>query len=149
MARPPCNGLTLVQQAGVLRSRFPTVTPPRVQADRLTWFWQVQPSPCSVTYTVRLMLQGIGSPKVHVVDPPLQLAEGKNRLPHVFEADRLCLYYDDEFDRRVDQLADTVVPWVSEWLFFYEQWLTTGEWHGGGIHPGDEPELSSRRARRA
>ena len=148
MARPPRDGLTLVQQAGVLRSRFPTATPPKVQADRLTWYWQVKPSPCSVTNTVRLVMRGMQGPKVHVVDPPLQLAEGQDRLPHVFEEDRLCLYY-DEFDRRVDRLADTVVPWVSEWLFQYENWLTTGEWHGGGVHPGEVPnEPGNRRSRR-
>lgn len=149
MARPPRNGLTLVQQAVALHQRFPTAQRPRVQADRLTWFWQVKPSPCSVTYTIRMVVQGVHGPKVHVVDPPLQRAEGEEQLPHVFEEDRLCLYYDDEFDRRRDLLAETVVPWVSEWLFFYEQWLTTGEWHGGGIHPGEEPDVSSRRARRA
>jgi hypothetical protein len=31
-------------------------------------------------------------------------------------------------------LAYTVVPWISEWLLYYELWLFTGEWTGGG-HP--------------
>jgi hypothetical protein len=32
-------------------------------------------------------------------------------------------------------IADSVVPWASEWLFFYEIWLPSGEWHGGGEWP--------------
>ena len=33
-------------------------------------------------------------------------------------------------------IADTIIPWTSEWLFFYELWLATGgEWLGEGEHP--------------
>jgi hypothetical protein len=39
-------------------------------------------------------------------------------------------------------LADTVVPWTSEWLFFYEVWHATGLWLGGGTHP-NRPEHQS------
>jgi hypothetical protein len=32
-------------------------------------------------------------------------------------------------------IANTLVPWTSEWLAYYEAWLTTGgEWLGGGVH---------------
>ena len=31
-------------------------------------------------------------------------------------------------------IAKTIIPWTSEWLFHYEIWVTTGTWHGGGIH---------------
>ncbi|MDY0295864.1 MAG: hypothetical protein RB296_00975 [Acidobacteriota bacterium] len=40
-------------------------------------------------------------------------------------------------------IAKTIVPWASEWLIFYELWLATGEWLGGGIHAGtykEDPE---------
>jgi hypothetical protein len=31
-------------------------------------------------------------------------------------------------------LADTILPWTSEWLFYYELWSVNGyEWLGGGI----------------
>lgn len=33
------------------------------------------------------------------------------------------------------RLADTIVVWASEWLFFYESWLLTGDWLGGGHEP--------------
>lgn len=33
---------------------------------------------------------------------------------------------------RIDQ---TVVPWTALWLFYFEDWLASGEWKGGGQHP--------------
>jgi hypothetical protein len=34
-------------------------------------------------------------------------------------------------------LADTIIPLASLWLFYYEVWFATGEWLGGGEHPGE------------
>ena len=31
-------------------------------------------------------------------------------------------------------IAETIIPWTSEWLLHYEIWVATGTWHGGGIH---------------
>jgi hypothetical protein len=32
-------------------------------------------------------------------------------------------------------LDKTVLPWVELWLFYFEEWLVSGEWKGGGEHP--------------
>jgi hypothetical protein len=32
-------------------------------------------------------------------------------------------------------IADTIVPWTSEWLMYYEIWLATSDWYGGGVWP--------------
>jgi hypothetical protein len=32
-------------------------------------------------------------------------------------------------------LADTILPWAVEWLAYYEIWLATGVWYGGGEWP--------------
>lgn len=32
-------------------------------------------------------------------------------------------------------ISETIVPWASEWLFYFELWLVTKEWMGGGEHP--------------
>jgi hypothetical protein len=116
--------------------RFPAAQRPVVRAGRLIWIFSVQPSPLSVTYTVRLEYEQSDRPQVTVVDPPLQRGEDGS-LPHVYPGDELCLYF-DEFDGTRHLVADTIVPWVSEWLFHYELWLSTGEWHGGGLHPGED-----------
>ena len=59
----------------------------------------------------------------------------------------LCLYLPGTGewspDRRLDQ---TIVPWAALWLFYFEEWLWSNEWKGGGVHPGDE--ALTRRERR-
>ena len=84
------------------------------------------------------------------VDPPLERRDGR-RLPHVYDGDELCLYY-DEFDDTKHLIADVLIPWVSDWLCYYEAWFTTDDWHGGGLHPEDLAPLrraARRRAQRA
>ena len=37
----------------------------------------------------------------------------------------------------------TVVPWTSLWLFYFEDWLASNEWKGGGEHPPATSETRS------
>jgi hypothetical protein len=34
----------------------------------------------------------------------------------------------------------TIVPWAMLWLFYFEEWLSSSDWKGGGVHPGDKHE---------
>jgi hypothetical protein len=36
------------------------------------------------------------------------------------------------------------VPWTALWLFYFEEWLVSNEWKGGGEHPGgvDKPQFN-------
>lgn len=129
-------------QADALR-RYPTGEIADKKGDLLVWRWKVKPSPLSMTYTIKLVYRLGSSPKVYVVSPkPLALATGKTSLPHVYDTaeQQICLYYNDE-DKEKEWspdkfIANTIVPWIAEWLYFYEIWLYTGEWTGGGIHGG-------------
>jgi hypothetical protein len=40
-------------------------------------------------------------------------------------------------------IADTIMPWISQWLRFYEVWQQTGSWEGEGSHP--EAEWQTKR----
>jgi len=125
--------LPLAQQAGALRSLFPNGRV-RVSHRGLVWEGELQPTPVSRTYTVRIEYDhGKIRPSVTVVDPPLERRDGQP-LPHVFPGDLLCLHLRDEWDGR-RLIAQTIVPWAAEWLLFYEIWLATGEWRGGGHEP--------------
>lgn len=105
------------------------------------WVGQLTPSATSPTYTVRLTFGPEGRPSVHVLDPPLDPGH-RERLPHVYAGDELCLYMPGEWDR-CSLLATTVIPWVAEWLFHYELWKVTDSWTGGGhlyaTEPPDDP----------
>jgi len=46
-------------------------------------------------------------------------------------------------------IADTIIAWASEWLFFYELWLATGEWHGGGHDPTSSKAEETTRPERS
>ncbi|MCC6619354.1 MAG: hypothetical protein IT341_10010 [Chloroflexi bacterium] len=75
----------------------------------------------SPIYTVKLMHRPGGAPHVWVIRPALHL---EARSLHRYGDSSLCLYYPDDSDWRDDLfLADTIVPWAAEWLFFYECWL--------------------------
>jgi hypothetical protein len=47
------------------------------------------------------------------------------------------------------RLDQTVVPWTSLWLFYFEDWLASNEWKGGGEHPPatSETRYGRRRSR--
>jgi hypothetical protein len=121
------KSLTVLQQGIQLKKIFPDS---RVSYNRnsLTWLGNLQPSPLSNIYTVRIIYRLKKSPEVEIIEPQL---ENKN-LPHVFEGNRLCLFRNKkhyEWDPTMP-LTDTIVPWTSLWLLYYEIWLVTEKWCG-------------------
>lgn len=129
MARPHGRQLSVTQQAVRLKQQFPDELAPVVKANRLVWSVSLQPTPMSVRYTVQIRYQHRKRPKVNVLNPALETRPGEP-MPHVYPGKELCLYYDDEFVGTENFIADTIVPWTSEWLYFYETWMTTGIWLG-------------------
>ena len=69
-----------------------------------------------------------------------------DRPPHIYIDDdglgfSLCLYDPWEDDWRLaNSIAETIIPWASEWLFWFEAWLLTGVWSGGAAQHKKEPE---------
>jgi hypothetical protein len=43
-------------------------------------------------------------------------------------------------------IAYTILPWTSLWLYFYELWLVTGQWMGGGKHPSPEEKKEAKKS---
>jgi len=123
--------LTLVQQRYFLSATFAHLHTETTR-DELRCVGMLRPSPLSDTYTISYKVAD--RPKVHVIRPQLRLAPGCERLPHVFAGNELCLYLAGEW-RPDMRIADFIIPWISLWLRFYEFWLATGSWEGGGTHP--------------
>jgi hypothetical protein len=119
--------------------------------------WEGSLAPVSRRYRVRieyevpLAIENFSiinvQPRVQVLSPLLerhpQYDEGP--IPHVYVNRKepfqpyLCLF--DPFNAEwtpADLLAETTVPWTSRYLYFYEGWLLTGTWSGGGRHPTQE-----------
>lgn len=126
--------LSPAQQALGLR-RAVTGCRCRIHRGVLTCVVELQPTPLSRRYTVKITQRPPFDPDVEILAPALRLHPGAPGLPHVYPGDKLCLYEPGEW-RSNKSIADTVLPWTAEWLYHYEIWLITGEWTGGGDWPG-------------
>lgn len=138
--------ITLVKQEIALRQHFPDATIKRVADASLTWEYTLRPTAISDEYRVRLVYTSVRGVEVFVLSPKLRLAAGKTKLPHVYSTERqkLCLYYPDGKEwNKGKYLCQTVVPWISEWLYFYELWVASGDWYGGGTAHDLKPENQS------
>lgn len=103
------------------------------------WEFEASPSPFSKKYRV-LIIYHIDnySPNVYVLDKDIWEVSKSKQIPHLYDSQkiRLCLYYPDyhEWSSKMP-LCNTIVAWSYLWLYFYEEWLYTNDWKGGGIHP--------------
>lgn len=104
-------------------------------------------------YLIRLDYSVGRRPRVYMLEPEIDMSSSleihtfgktyhgayKRRLPE------LCLTYSKykEWNETV-LLTDSYIPWAIEWTEFYELWLLTGKWYGGGIHLGEEEKTDGK-----
>ena len=145
--------LTLAQQHMFLQTSQTVNGHGALCRGKLIWRFEVQPTPFSRIYRIRLEYSINGSPDVFVENPDIHILAGNRDLPHVYDSPtRLCLHMPRtgqwKSTKRLDQ---TIIPWTFIWLFYFEEWLDSDDWKGGGKHPGDEDTLQSynRHQRRA
>ena len=142
-------GLSVIAQDILLRREFPGFTR-KTRSDTLAvWDGPLQIAESGRAYTVSIQLRPGESPRVRVVSPcPLPLHPGEKCLPHIYYGGYLCLYEGSRQWNPSRPVTD-IVCWTSEWLAFYEIWLVTGNWKGGGRHPESPPARRIRRARKS
>jgi hypothetical protein len=131
--------LTVAQQYHALRfsAAFPGGSG-SVGHNVLRWRVGVTPSPVSRLYTLGISYKPPDTPNIHVFDPNLIDLAGGRRLPHVYEQEptQLCLFLPGSGQWRRSLLIErTMLPWSVLWLFYFEEWLASNEWKGGGVHP--------------
>jgi hypothetical protein len=136
---PTEKRLTLEQQKYRMHLAWPSFEVRRYRRQvEILWVGALQPTALSETYTVSILLRPGWCPEARVLQPHLKTREGTERLPHVNGDGSLCLHVDGEWSSTMF-VADTTVPWITVWLYFYEVWHAIGSWVGGGTHP-DRPE---------
>ena len=131
--------LTVVQQFAAMKRVFPEFTI-QWKKSSIVFIGPIQPTAMSEIYTVQIACSAKGnvsSPTVRVLNPKLNKGPNGEDVPHLYPNKSLCLYLplSGEFTSS-KYVAETLVPWVSLWLYYYEQWQITGKWLGGGVHPG-------------
>jgi hypothetical protein len=129
--------LTPAQQFMFLRANPICAGTGRQRASGLIWDYRDRPTPLSREYTIRIIFQRGEMPNVLVTNPELSALSNGRPMPHVYHDPlRLCLTLPGTREwtgtMRIDQ---TFVPWATTWLFYFEDWLISDKWKGGGKHP--------------
>lgn len=88
-------------------------------------------------------------PRVQVLKPLLERHPDYDEgpIPHAYrnraepDLPYLCLFSPSlrEWDIN-DLIANTTIHWAAQWLYFYEGWLVTKKWLGGGRHVTSQDE---------
>lgn len=83
-------------------------------------------------YSVRVEYRMGNSPSIWIDGLPAPDDEPSgNKIPHRYRDGSICLFCGSEWTAD-KAIAQTILPWLLEWLVFYEGWLCTGKWQGGG-----------------
>jgi hypothetical protein len=137
------NPLSIAIQALHLHQTFPESKITFHGNNRLTWRGFITPTSLSQKYHIEIRYKFKEKPDVVVIAPPFERYDDE-KLPHVFSRNRLCLfrykYFEWNSEMRIDQ---TIIPWASLWLFYYEIWLATGIWCGGDEHANGKNKIES------
>ena len=120
-----------------------------IRGDRLVWESRIQPTAISYSYSIRITHELYALPQIFLLSPnPQEMADAVipgRKIPHVYSYDhpiRLCVYHSKKREwKNTMPLVATVIPWTVMWLSFFEDWVSTDVWSGGGEHP--EPERQS------
>lgn len=125
--------MSLRDQSAMMRAIHPSFRT-RISRGILQSVGEVQPSGVCSVYRVRIEYRIGALPSVFVEEPALRERKAGQGIPHTYSRKELCLFLPGTNEWRPDKpLATTLVPWTTLWLFYYESWLVTGEWMGGGV----------------
>lgn len=158
--------LWIPEQDQLLRAAYPQFATQEISRTRGVWVGELTPR--NRSYRIRieyelpdhLVLRGIDTyefyPRVYVLSPELERHADfeLGPIPHVWwdktfhDQPNLCLFrpIKNEWNWS-DAIADTTVPDAADWLFFYELWLVTQRWMGGGER--HQPSSETRKNGRA
>ena len=129
---------SILQQKVALASAYKEGKILTSNKNELIWEGYLRPTPISKEYHVIIYYKINHRPKVIVCGEELEKLDAKD-FPHKFcinvdkRTIQICLHLYHEFNSH-KLLADTIIPWAIEWLYYYELWLATGKWCGGGEH---------------
>jgi len=131
------DNLSLTQQYLLLGRDFPAGVG-QLRNGCLIWRQVLQPTLVSREYSLRVRYRLNTFPQILVEEPRLKGLAGDETIPHVYRQDpaELCLFQParEEWSAR-RSLSETIIPWSALWLFYFEDWLASGNWNGGGEHP--------------
>lgn len=127
MSKKPSSqpkNLNLGLQKLAMQKKFPSFKLYSSNPKNIYWIGYLQPKPEAQKY--KIMVQYNLTPRVYILSPDILM-----QAPHRYSDYSLCLYHPNDRSYSPDMLvSDTIIPWTSEWLYFYELWLKEGVWWG-------------------
>lgn len=139
---PKSGGLayrSLVVQGYAVRKSYPAFRV-KVSGERLRCEGNVCPTSHSNKYRIRIDYHYGSSPRVRIVTP---VVEPRPEI-HMYRDGTLCLYdWREQPWLKSYRLHDTLMPWIAEWLLYYEAFLLTGRWLGPEAPHDGEKRISA------
>ncbi len=103
-------------------------------------------------YILKITIDNYGYYKCYIISPQISYKEGMP--PHIYLLDstvdeksetfkrlRICLHLPNSDEYLITSpIVETIVAWAIKWTEFYEIWLITGVWYGGGKHVSYDKE---------
>ena len=99
----------------------------KIDGDILYCYGEITPTDFSTTYKCRIKYEFGAVPEVTIMEPEIDY----DFSAHMYKYKKLCLYDPREQPwSREYLIADTIIPWLAEWLVYYELYKITGKWEG-------------------
>lgn len=127
--------ITLNSQLERLMASFPMLKVIESTNTKFEVVLKLRPDVFSKEYHVKIIYEIGKVVSVFIINEELKIAKNRTKLPHVWDNDKqkICLYSSDGGKwNSGNSIVSTIIPWASEWLYYYEMWLIDGIWHGGG-----------------
>lgn len=126
----------LLYQVNNLKKAFSSVISKPIKRGIIEVIIKLTPTEYSKEYTIKIVAKTNSTiVDVFVIKPKVEMIEQGKIVPHLYSNGSLCLFYPSYNEWNYNDLwSETLVPWTSLWLFYYEIWQETGSWEGGGIH---------------
>ena len=78
-------------------------------------------------YSIEITQVPERTPKVFVKSPKIEY----DSKIHMYRTGNLCLYYPSDFNWNASTaFAHYLIPWVNEWIIYYEIYKISGVWEG-------------------
>lgn len=112
----------------------------RIENDTLVCRGIFQPENCNA-YNVRIEFRAGCFPQVYIISPEIK----PNSDIHIYREGSLCLFYPGDMKwKDTTSIAENTIPWIFEWILFYELYLLTGVWEGEFVPHGDVMAITEK-----
>ena len=85
-------------------------------------------------YEVRIEFRSGIFPQVYILNPSIK----PNADIHIYKEGSLCLFYPGDTKwHDTTSITEHTIPWIFEWILFYELYLLSGVWEGEYVPHGN------------